>query len=85
MHNALQVSRARQAPDQKLPLQRKGAFPPSSAIVSAHLACPLTDSVAPLLMQFSSIALPGERLRDLTPQRLRMLPMKARKLATGLR
>lgn len=36
-------------------------------------------------MQFSSIALPGERLRDLTPQRLRMLPMKARKLAIGLR
>jgi hypothetical protein len=38
-----------------------------------------------LVQQFGSIALPGERLRDLTPQRLRMLPMKARKLATGLR
>ncbi|KAI7838591.1 hypothetical protein COHA_007662 [Chlorella ohadii] len=41
--------------------------------------------LAGLVQQFGSIALPGERLRDLTPQRLRMLPMKARKLVAGAR
>ena len=36
-----------------------------------------------LAAQFAGVALPSERLRDLRPQRLRMLPMKARRAAAA--
>lgn len=38
-----------------------------------------------LAQQFAAVALPSERLRDLAPQRLHMLPMRVRKAAAGQR
>ena len=61
-----------------LPAFRRKPAAPSPAHLTPCSPC-LTA------LQFGSIALPGERLRDLTPQRLRMLPMRARKLAAGAR
>lgn len=36
-----------------------------------------------LAAQFAAVALPSERLRDLQPQRLRMLPMRARRMGSA--
>ena len=44
-----------------------------------------TIPLAGLAEQFSSMGLPGQRLRDLQPTRLGMLPMQARKVAAGQR
>lgn len=60
---------------------------PPSLLCNPLLHCRLeaggTLPLAGLIQQFRGIALPSERLRDLSPQRLRMLPMKGRRAAPG--